>query len=182
MISSPPATVLLKRLYVLFFIELDTRRVYVTGMAAKPAGEWVTQQARNLSFVLADRVRPVKFLIRDCDTKFTVSFDEVFAAEGIRVIRTPVRSRRANAFAERFVGTVRRECLDRLLLFHRCQLEAILREFVTRYNQHRPHRSLAQRAPLALERARSPFSCPDATRLRRTDKLGGLVHEYRLAA
>jgi len=127
-------------------------------------------------------VRPVKFLIRDRDTKFTACFDEVFAAEGIEVIRTPVRSPRANAFAERFVGTVRRECLDRLLVFHRRQLEAILREFVTHYTQHRPHRSLAQRAPLALEMARLPISCPDATRLRRTDKLGGLVHEYRLAA
>jgi putative transposase len=175
-------TILLKRLYVLFFIELDTRRVYVTGITAKPAGEWVTQQARNLSFVLSDRVRSVKFLIRDRDTKFTGSFDEVFAAEGIEVIRTPVRSPRANAFAERFVGTVRRECLDRMLVVHRRQLEAILREFVTHYNQHRPHRSLAQRAPLALERARLPIRGPDATRLRRTDKLGGLVHEYRLAA
>ena len=140
--------------------------MYVSGITAKPAGEWVTQQARNLSFVLSDRVRLVKFLIRDRDTKFTATFDEVFAAEGIEVIRTPVRSPRANAFAERFVGTVRRECLD----------------LVTHDNQHRPHRSLAQRAPLALERARSPISCPDATRLRRTDKLGGLIHEYRLAA
>jgi putative transposase len=111
-------------------------------------------------------VRPVKFVIRDRDTKFTPSVDEEFGAEGIEVIRTPVRLTRAHAFAERFVGTVRRECLD----------------LVTHYNQHRPHRSLAQRAPLALERARSPIRCPDATRLRRTDKLGGLVHEYRLAA
>jgi len=159
-------TIVLKRLDVLFFIELDTQRVYVTGITAKPAREWVTRQARNLSVVLSERVRPVKFVIRDCDTKFTASVDEEFGAEGIEVIRTPVRLTRAHAFAERLVGTVRRECLD----------------LVTHYNQHRPHRSLAQRAPLALERARSPFSCPDATRLRRTDKLGGLVHEYRLAA
>jgi hypothetical protein len=128
-------TILLKRLYVLFFIEFDTRRVYVTGITAKRAGEWVTQQARNLSFVLSDRVRLVKFMIRDRDTKFTATFDEVFAAEGIEVIRTPVRSPRANAFAERFVGTVRWKCLDRLLVFHRRQFEAILREFVTHYNQ-----------------------------------------------
>ena len=174
-------TIVLKRLDVLFFIELDTQRVYVTGITAKPAREWVTRQARNLSVVLSERVRPVKFVIRDRDTKFTASVDEEFGAEGIEVIRTPARPPRAHAFAERFVGTVRRECLDRLLVVHRRQLEVILREFVTHDNQHWPHRSLAQRAPLALERARSPFSCPDATRLRRTDKLGGLIHEYRLA-
>ena len=132
-------TVLLRRLYVLFFIEVDTRRVYLSGVTANPVGEWVTQQARNLSLVLAERSRVVKFLIRDRDTKFTASFDEVFRSEGIRVIKTPVRSPRANAFAERFVGTVRRECLDRLLIFGRRHLEQVL---------SRVHRSL-QRAPPA---------------------------------
>jgi putative transposase len=97
-------TVLLKRLYVLFFIELDTRRVYVTGITAHPTGSWVVQQARNLTMVLEDRVHPVKFLIRDRDTKFTSSFDEAFRSDGIRIIRTPVRAPRANAFAERFVA------------------------------------------------------------------------------
>jgi transposase InsO family protein len=175
-------TILLKRLYVLFFIELDTRKVYLTGITANPVGEWVTQQARNLSSVLSERVHPAKFLIRDRDAKFTARFDEVFAADAIRVIRTPIRSPRANAFAERFVATVRRECLDRLLVVHRSQLEAVLREFVTHYNQHRPHRSLAQRAPLAPESVPRRISAPDPTRLRRTDKLGGLIHEYRLVA
>jgi hypothetical protein len=110
-------TVLLRRLYVLFFIELDTRRVHLSGITANPVGEWVTQQARNLSFTLAEHDHPTKFLIRDRDTKFTASFDEMFRAEGIRIIRTPIQSPRANAFAERFIGTVRRECLDRILVF-----------------------------------------------------------------
>jgi hypothetical protein len=87
----------------LFFIELDTRRIYVAGVTANPAGEWVIQQARNLTSGLSERSRAAKFLIRDRDTKFTSSFDEVFRTEGIRVIKTPVRSPRANAFAERFV-------------------------------------------------------------------------------
>src|ERR1019366_1369080 len=114
-------TVLLRRFYVLFFIELDTRRVYVTGVTANPVREWVIQQARNLSSVLAERAVAVRFLIRDRDAKFTASFDEVFRSEGIRIICTPVRAPRANAFAERFVGTVRRECLDRMLVFSRHQ-------------------------------------------------------------
>jgi putative transposase len=175
-------TVLLRRLYVLFFIELDTRRVYVTGITANPVGPWVVQQARNLTMVLADRARPVKFLVRDRDAKFTSSFDEVFRSERIRVIRTPVRAPRANAFAERFVGTIRRECLDRSLIFHRRQLEAILVEYVEHYNGHRTHRSLNQTAPLSMSPMSPPTSTPDATQLRRSDWLGGLIHEYKLAA
>ena len=116
-------TVLLRRLYVLFFIEINTRRIYFAGVTANPAREWVVQQARNLTSDLTERSRAAKFLIRDRDTKFTSNFDEVFRTEGIRVIKTPVRSPRANAFAERFLGTVRRECTDRLLIFGRTHLE-----------------------------------------------------------
>jgi len=175
-------TVVLRRFYVLFFIELDTRRVYVSGITASPIGEWVVQQARNLCIVLAEQTRPVRFLIRDRDAKFTASFDEVFHADGIRVIRTPIRAPRANAFAERFVGTVRRECLDRMLIFHRRQLEKVLSEFVDHYNTHRPHRSLDQMSP--VPRAPVPVQkwCPDAKQLRRIDRLGDLIHEYELAA
>jgi len=175
-------TVLMRRLYVLFSIELDTRRVYATGITTNPAGEWVTQQARNLSFVLADLARPTKFLIRDRDTKFTASFDEVLRADGARIIRTPIRSPRANAFGELFVGTARRECLDSMLVLHRPQLEAVLSEFVDHDNGHRPYRSLGQQVPLAVGGRPLRISHPDPAQLRRSDKLGGLVHEYRLVA
>ncbi|MGD0255914.1 MAG: integrase core domain-containing protein [Acidimicrobiales bacterium] len=175
-------TVLLRRLYVLFFMEIDTRRVYVTGITAHPVGKWVVQQARNLNSALAERVQPVRFLVRDRDTKFTSSFDEVFHSEGIRIIRTPVRAPRVNAFAERFVGTVRRECLDRMLIFHRRQLEVVLATFIDHYNTHRPHRSLDQTPPLSMTPAAPPNSRPDTKQLRRTDRLGGLIHEYKLAA
>jgi putative transposase len=175
-------TVLLKRLYVLFFIELDTRRIYLSGVTSNPAGEWVAQQARNLDFGLAGRSRAAKFLIRDRDTKFTSSFDEVFRTEGIRVIKTPVRSPRANAFAERFVGTVRRECTDRLLIFGRNHLEQVLAEYVAHYNDHRPHRSLDQQAPRTLGFVPASIDEPNPTLLRRNAVLGGLIHEYRLVA
>jgi len=175
-------TVLLRRLYVLFFIEIDTRRIHLSGVTANPVGEWVTQQARNLSFVLAEGIRTARFLIRDRDTEFTVGFDEVFRSEGTRIIKTPVRAPRANAFAERFVGTVRRECLDRMLILGRRHLEQILAEYLTHYNEHRPHRALDQRAPQSLGVTPVPIHDPDMTGLRRTEILGGLIHEYRLAA
>ena len=144
-------TVLLRRLYVLFFIELDSRQVHLTGITTNPTGTWVVQQARNLTMVLAERVQPVKFLIRDRDAKFASSFDEVFRSDGIRIIRTPVRAPRANAFAERLVGTVRRECLDRLLILGRRHLEHVLADYVVHYNEHRPHRALDQQCPLRAE-------------------------------
>jgi transposase InsO family protein len=158
-------TVLLKRLYVLFFIELDTRKVFVTGVTANPTGAWVVQQARNLSYELAQRARPVKFLIRDRDTKFTTSFDEVFGSEGIRIIRTPIRAPRANAFAERFVGTIRRESMDRLLIFGRRHLEAVVREYAEHYNIHRPHRSLGQLPPQPKGGVPAVFKNIDGSRL-----------------
>ena len=174
-------TVLLKRLYVPFFIEFNTRRVYVTGVTAHPTGPWVVQQARNLTMALEDRDHRVKFLIRDRDTKFTSSIDEVFGADSIRIIRTPVRAPRANAFAERLVGTIRRECLDRMLIFDRRHLERVLAEDVVHYIEHRPHRGLDQLAPLALAPP-PPISNPEPAQLQRRDTVFGLIHEYRLAA
>ncbi len=175
-------TVLLKQLYVLFFIELDTRKVFITGVTNHPTGDWVVQQARNLAHELGERVEPVKLLIRDRDTKFTKGFDEVFRTEGIRIIRSPVRAPRANAFAERFIGTIRRECLDRMLIVNRRHLETVIGEYVEHYNGHRPHRSLGQLPPLPIETSPVEPGIAAPSRLRRSDRLGGLVHEYRLVA
>ena len=124
----------------------------------------------------------LKFLIRDRDTKFTASFDVVFAAEGTRIIKSPVRAPRANAICERVIGTFRRECLDRTLILGRRHLETVLAEYVEHYNSHRPHRSLNQRSPSALDTASAHIGDVDLARLRRTDHLGGLIHEYRMVA
>jgi putative transposase len=135
-------TVLLRRLYVLMFIHKNTRLVRIAGITAKPVANWVTQHARKISMELADQATSVKFLIRDRDEKFVRSFDAVFAAEGTRVIKTPVRAPRANAICERAIDSVRRECLDRMLVLGRRHLGAVLAEYVQHYNSHRPFRSL----------------------------------------
>jgi hypothetical protein len=170
-------TLWLRRFHVLFFIELARRRVYLAGVTASPNGAWVVQQARNLVMTLTDEEqRP----IRDRDCKFTAGFDEVFRAEGIRVIRTPIAAPRAKAHAERWVGSVRRECLDRILILSRRHLERVLREYVVHHNMHRPHRALEQQPPLpklAAIGAHGHECC-----VRRRDRLGGLLHEYELAA
>ena len=173
-------TVSLQRLYVLFFIELGSRRVHLAGCTANPSGDWVTQQARQLAWRSAERSTPLRFLIRDRDSKFTRDFDTVFRSEGIEIIRTPVRAPKANAIAERFVRTVRAECLDWLLILNRRHLERVLRVFVDHYN-HRPHRALnlVPPDPHGTTPARDP-SAPD--HLERRDLLGGLIHEYSLAA
>jgi transposase InsO family protein len=131
-------TVALRPLYVLFFIELGSRRVHLAGCTAKPTGEWVTQRARQFAWTLQEQPSRFRFLIRDRDTKFTRSFDAVFASEGVTIVKTPVRAPKANAIAERFVGTVRRECLDWLLIVNRRHLEHVLRVFLDHYNAHRP--------------------------------------------
>jgi putative transposase len=174
-------TVFFRRLYVLFFIELDTRRVHLAGVTAHPTAMWVTQQARNLALTLGDALSDRKFLIRDRDALFAGSFDRVFRSEGLRVIKTPVRAPRANAFAERWVGTLRRECLDWILILGRRQLEAVLREYVAHYNAHRPHRALGLQAP-ETGPIRLPAARASPCDIHRRDRLGGLIHEYDIAA
>jgi putative transposase len=172
-------TVFLQRLYVLFVIEVASRRIHVLGVTAHPSGEWVTQQARNLLMALDDRAGRFRFLVRDRDTKFTAAFDAIFAAEGIEVLRTPVRAPRANAYAERWIGTVRREVVDRMLIFGYRQLQSVLAEYVDHYNGHRPHRALGQAPP--LEPGEPVVVAPPA-RIVRRDRLGGLIHEYAQVA
>jgi putative transposase len=128
----------LRRLYVLVFIELATRKIYLAGVTANPTGESATQQARNIIETFIDRSEPIRFLIHDRDSKFTAAFDKVFRSETIRIIRTPIRAPRANAFTERWIGSVRRECLDRLLVLNRRHLERVLPASVQHYNAHRP--------------------------------------------
>jgi putative transposase len=146
-------TVLLRRYYVLFVIELERRVVHVLGVTTNPNGSWVTQVARNFAADLDDTGQRFRFLIRDHDTKFTASSDAVFASIGIETIRTPVRSPRANAYAERFVRTVRHECLDHLLVVSRRHLRSVLDEYVRHYNQARPHRGLQLAQPIPTRSA-----------------------------
>jgi putative transposase len=169
-------TLSLRRFYVLFFIELESRRVHLAGCTTNPTGAWVTQQARNLSFTgLFDRMR---FLIHDRDSKFSGAFDEVFRSERIQVIHTPIGAPQANAHAERFVRTIRAECLDWLLIVGRRHLERVLRTYAAHYNRERPHRALALHPPQAAPATTRPSS----GRIERHDLLGGLIHEYHRAA
>jgi transposase InsO family protein len=172
-------TITLHRLYAFFVIELATRRVHILGVTAHPTGAWLTQQARNLLMDLDDTGRHFRFLIRDRDAKFTAAFDAVFTAIDVQIIRTPVRAPRANAIAERFVETIRRELLDRLLIINQGHAAAALREFERHYNDHRPHRTLGQAAPLRPLPRHTPTAIDT---VRRHDRLGGLIHEYQHVA
>jgi transposase InsO family protein len=170
-------TVGLTRMYVLFFIELERRRVWLGGVTAHPTGEWVTQQARNLAMALAERAIPVTLLVRDRDTKFLGSFDAVFVADGVRVVKTPVRAPRANAYAERWVRSIRAECLDWILIWNRRHLKRVLSAYVAHYNFARPHRGLGLEVPVAPDELPRPTGP-----IERVDVLGGLIHEYQHAA
>ncbi len=167
------------RLYAFFVIEHATRRVHILGVTAHPTGARLTQQARNLLMDPDDAHRHFRFLIRDRDSKFTAAFDAVFAAIDIQILKTPVRAPRANAIAERFVSTIRRELLDRLLIINQRHAAAVLREFACHYNDHRPHRRLGQAAPARALPQRAPT---DIRKIQRQDRVGGLLHEYQHVA
>ena len=163
----------LQTLYVLFFIELGSRRVYLAGCTTNPDSAWVTQQARQLVWQLNDDGASMSFLIHDRDSKFTPAFDHVFMAEGMAIVRTPFRAPKANAVAERWVRTVRQECLDQVLIVSQQHLRWAMKEYINYYNRARPHQGLAQQAPIPLTRS------PRGT-IRCRDVLGGILRDnYR---
>jgi transposase InsO family protein len=171
-------TVTLRRIYVFFALEIETRYVHMLGVTTNPDGAWTTQQARNLLLDLGERAETFKFLIRDRAGQFTTAFDAVLADAGIDVLKTPPRSPRANAYAERFVLTARTELTDRMLIFGQRHLQHVLAEYARHYNERRPHRSRELRPP----RTDDPNPALPAQRITRRAVLGGLINEYEPAA
>ena len=166
---------------IFFVIEVGTRHVHVLGVTAHPDGAWTVQQARNLLMDLGERADRFRFLIRDRAGQFTDAFDAVLASAGIEVVKIPPRSPRANAYAERWVRTVRAECTDRMLIAGPRHLRAVLNEYAAHYNQHRPHRARSLRPLGAGDTATAPVADLAAARIRRCEILGGLIHEYERA-
>lgn len=172
-------TALLQRFYLLFFIDVTTREVTFGGITSSPTAAWTVQAARNLLLAHGDRLANAKALVRDRGSQFTASFDEVFRTEGMKVLPTPVRTPVANSFAERWIGSLRRELLDRTIIWNQRQLKRLVVDYIDHYNTHRPHRALQQRAPSQPSSEASPRPRAKVIRLPRCD---GLVNEYRNAA
>jgi putative transposase len=162
--------------YVLLSTRRSLLRVHFAGCTAHPTAEWVTQQARQLTWTLQDEQLPIRFLIHDRDAKFIASFDMVFIAEGVETSRTPYSAPRANAFAERWIRAAREECLDRLLILNQAHLRRVMREYVDYYNRARPHQGIDQKCPIPIERGNRDGP------VKRRDVLGGVIHDYRCEA
>jgi transposase InsO family protein len=175
-------TVLLKRMYVLVFIEHGTRRMHLGGVTAHPTGDWAVQQARNLALTLGERFEDIRFLVRDRGSNFTASFDAVFQAAGTRIVLTAVQAPRMNAICERLVGTLRRELLDHMLILGERHLRSVLAEYEVHYNMARPHQGIAQRVPDG-EHDDGYRTVADLDRrpIHRKPVLGGLINEYSRA-
>jgi hypothetical protein len=162
----------LKTRYVLFFLEHGTRQVHLAGCTAHPTGAWVTQQARQMTWALQDRELPMRYLIHDHDTKFTDAFDIVFEAEGVEIVGIPYQAPNANAFAERWVRSVREECLDKVIILNEGHLRRVVHEYVTYYNTRRPHQGLEQDSPASM------FPASQEGTVRYRNVLGGIIRDY----
>jgi transposase InsO family protein len=172
-------TALFRRYYVLFFIHIPTRQVFYAGTTTNPTGAWTTQSARNLFLTHSDRLTDAQALVRDRGSQFVDAFDEIFRTEDLKILKSPVRTPVANAFAECWIGSIRRELLDRTIIWNQRQIEHVVVDYIDHHNTHRPHRSLDQRPPLP-----SSTGEPDPPRLRivKTTRCDGLINEYRIAA
>ncbi|NNC74790.1 MAG: transposase [Acidimicrobiia bacterium] len=175
-------TAFLRRYYLLFFIDVTTREVFYAGITANPTGPWTIQAARNLILRHGDLLDGARALVRDRGSQFVDSFDEIFRTEGLKILRTPVRTPVANTFAERWIGTLRRELLDRTIIWNQHQLERLIADYIAHYNEHRPHRSLDPQPPRpATPDQPAPVAEP-SLRVVRTTRCDGLINEYRNAA
>jgi len=173
-------TALLRRYYVLFFIHIPTRQVFYAGVTANPTGAWTTQAARNLFLRDGEKLAGSRALVRDRGSQFIDTFDEIFRTEGLKILKTPVRTPVANAFAERWIGSIRRELLNRTIIWNQHQVEQLVVDYIDHYNEHRPHRSLDQRPPIGTEA--SPSADQRHLRVVKSSRCHGLINEYQNAA